>query len=204
MDSTITGLRFTNFEILFGLQLFSLSIISKNFAKLRLNKNVWTKPDLHFIERQDLKLNLENAEIEIKRLKNVIAQHEESYNTVFNEKEAAALKLGAKNEMYEHFEKKSVEYIKRIREENKKLKRLMKLEADRTQMVYEDLYTRCANACAKYQELLLERLKAQQGESHLNNKIYSLEWDVEVLRIKVRDMKKELEQAKKHTQTLEK
>lgn len=44
--------------------------------------------------------------------------------------------------MYKHLELRSSQYIKRIRDENKQIKKEMGFEAERFQMVYEDLYTR--------------------------------------------------------------
>ena len=49
-------------------------------------------------------------------------EKESEISLLFNEKESTRLKLGAKNDMFEHFENKSQEYIKRIRSENKGLK----------------------------------------------------------------------------------
>ena len=105
-----------------------------NNMKLRLGSTI--------NERQDYKQKLDHAEMEIKKLQNIIVEKDEIYEKTFTEKESLHLKLMAKNDMYDHFEKKSQEYIKRIRGETKSMKSQMNFRAERFQMEYEDLYTK--------------------------------------------------------------
>lgn len=55
-----------------------------------------------------------------------------------------------------------------------------------------------------YQKLMLERIASQKGESALNKRIHSLECDIEVCHIKIRNMKEELKVAKNANSNLEK
>jgi len=70
-------------------------------------------------------------------------------------------------------------------------------------MEFEELRTKWATTWQSLQELLLEKLETQKGQSSLHKRIHSLECDIEVYNIKVRNMKGELEAAKKAHTTLE-
>ncbi|CAI2372963.1 unnamed protein product [Moneuplotes crassus] len=137
------------------------------------------------------------------RTEEILLEKEQQYTDLFKQKESLNLMLSTNTEMHDHYEKKTGEYIQRIRNENKKLKLLIEQEKDRGLMMHEDIRTRCAYACLEYQTMLLEKIEAQKSMSGKNAKIHSLECDVEVARIKIKSLMEELEIAKKSHNELE-
>lgn len=72
----------------------------------------------------------------------ILTEKEEEIEALFKQKENLHLKLSTKTNMYQHYEKKTAEYIARIRDENKKLKRQIEQEKDRAMMMSEDIRTK--------------------------------------------------------------
>ncbi|CAI2372803.1 unnamed protein product [Moneuplotes crassus] len=133
----------------------------------------------------------------------ILSNKEDEVSQLFKQRESLNLKLHTKNEMNHHFEKKTSEYIQRIRTENKKLKDQIKLEKDRGLMLCEDIRTQCANTCQKYQQMLLEKIEAQKSVSRFNKRIHSLECDIEVAHIRIKNLKLELNTAKNTYKVIE-
>ena len=126
-------------------------------------------------DRQNMASDKGNIELENKKLTKLLKKKEIEFSDCFNEKEKLKLNLQVKNEMYDHLELKTGQYIQRIRGEHKKLKIEMEHEKDRSLMIYEDLRTKCSDICQRYQELLLEKIETEKGKSGVNKRIHSLE-----------------------------
>jgi len=147
-------------------------------------------------EKQNMKVKSDMLDMEKLKLQKMLDKKEEEYSNIFNQRENLRLSLESQKDLYKHLEKKMGEYIKRIRDEHKNLRKQMEMQAERYNMEYEELYTRTADTCRLYQESMLKGIETQKGESVLNKKIHSIEWDVQVGVIKIRNMKEELIAAK--------
>ena len=150
-----------------------------------------------YAEKDNMRVELDLLDMEKIKLNKVIEEKDIEYKKLFEDKENLRLTLEAKIQMYNQLGKlriyfysllltkfgiyylllelRSKQYIHRIRDEHKRVRKDMGFEAERFQMTYEDLHSRTTTICQKYQELLLQRIESQKGETNLNKKIHSLE-----------------------------
>ena len=126
-------------------------------------------------EKQNMKVKSDMLDMEKLKLQKMLDKKEEEYSNIFNQRENLRLSLESQMDLYKHLEKKMGEYIKRIRDEHKNLRKQMEMQAERYNMEYEELYTRTADTCRLYQESMLKGIETQKGESVLNKKIHSIE-----------------------------